>query len=83
MRFRSKWEEIDQEHIEILRLLADDLTNKASELGPLQMLEHLEETLSNVLLISDRQPLVSGKDPRKELDDLYTCQIENFKLPRS
>ena len=44
---------------------------EAEELGPLRLLEHLEDTLSNVILISERTHLAPGVDPRTELDRLY------------
>jgi hypothetical protein len=76
MRFRSDWKRIYEEDVEILHLLAEDLTAKIQELGALQMLEHLEDTLSNAILISERHELPPGADAKRELETLYASLVD-------
>ena len=51
-RLRRDWEHIaEPEDAEVLSLLEDDLSAKASEMGPGELLRYLENTLSKVLRI--------------------------------
>jgi hypothetical protein len=70
MRIRSGWDTLPEEQGEILDSLADDLRNKVDRLGALQVIEWLEDRLSNTILISERHELASA-DPESELDKLF------------
>src|SRR4051794_18122980 len=59
MRFRRDWDEIaDSENVEVLELLAADIAQKAGELGASEFLSWMEEHLSNVVQISDRETVL-------------------------
>jgi phage repressor protein C with HTH and peptisase S24 domain len=61
VRLRRDWEELaEPEDVEVLELIEADLAAKVAEMGPAQVLEQLEETLSNVLRISGRETVVLG-----------------------
>ncbi len=56
VRFRRDWDEIaDGEDVEILEALAEDITAKAGEMGAAELLDWMEEHLSNTVQISDRE----------------------------
>jgi hypothetical protein len=76
-RFRTDWSEIDEENIEVLQQLADDLRDKSAEMGPLKLLAHLEDTLSNIILISERQDFPADSDPEVEIDRLFARHVES------
>jgi hypothetical protein len=48
---------IEPDDLDIFECLAQDLRNKADELGAGPLFEYLENTLSHTLLISDRIPI--------------------------
>jgi hypothetical protein len=70
VRIRPGWESLPEEQGEILNSLADDLKSKVNQLGALQVIEWLEDRLSNAIQISERHELASA-DPESELDKLY------------
>jgi len=60
-RLRRDWDEIaEPEDAELLELVEHDLEAKVAEMGAALLLEHLEETLSNVLRIGDRETVLLG-----------------------
>ena len=62
IRFRRDWDEIaDEEDAEVLEALAGDIENKAQNMGASQLLDWMEEQLSNVIQISNRRQHVSPK----------------------
>ncbi|MEP6535550.1 MAG: S24 family peptidase [Bryobacteraceae bacterium] len=65
LRFRRDWDEIaDEEDAEVLQALAADLESKAQEMGASELLDWMEEHLSNVIRISGReQVLVDSFEP--------------------
>jgi len=72
LRLRRDWERIaSEEDAEVLELLEADLSAKAREMGPEAFLAHLEDTLSNVLRITGREPVLLG-DFDRTLNRLYT-----------
>ena len=74
-RFRDDLEDLaDPEDAEVLSLLAEDLSVRLRELGGRQVLEWLEDSLSNVLRIADRRP-VAVRDFRFALERLYRDQV--------
>ncbi|HEY6347525.1 MAG TPA: DUF3037 domain-containing protein [Bryobacteraceae bacterium] len=70
VRIRPGWKSLPEEQGEILNSLADDLKRKVDQLGALQVIQWLEDRLSNALQISERHELASA-DPESELDKLY------------
>jgi SOS-response transcriptional repressor LexA len=69
-RFRRDLAELDPENADILEELASDLAVKAQELGPAGLLDWLEDTASNYIAVTDREPLAAG-DPEKALPWFY------------
>jgi len=60
-RLRRDWEQIaEPEDAELLELLDRDLEARVAEMGAGSLLEHLEDTLSNVLRISGRETVLLG-----------------------
>jgi len=76
LRLRQDWERIaGQEEAEVLSRIEEDLARRAGERGGAALLEELEDTLSNVLRISDRRAVVIA-DPERALDRLYQEHVE-------
>lgn len=74
-RFRDDLEDLaDPEDAEVLSLLSEDLSVRLREMGGRQVLEWLEDSLSNVLRIADRRP-VAVRDFRFALERLYRDQV--------
>ena len=63
LRLRRDWEVIAPSEAEVLSALESDLAMKAQELGAARVLDHLQDTLSNTLTISEpREVLVEDFD---------------------
>ena len=75
LKFRGDWASFSEDDSEVLSLLADDIAAKATEMGPLAVVEWFESTLSNAIVISERSPLSPGVDPRAELERLYNTFV--------
>ncbi|MCL6545075.1 MAG: S24 family peptidase [Bryobacteraceae bacterium] len=76
VRLRQDWEQVDgREDAEVLSRIEEDLARRAAEGGGAALLEQLEDTLSNVLRISDRRAVVIA-DPDRALDRLYQEHVE-------
>ncbi|MGA2329929.1 MAG: S24 family peptidase [Bryobacteraceae bacterium] len=74
-RFREDLEDLaDPEDAEVLLLLSGDLTARTRELGGRQVLEWLEDHLSNVLRIADRRP-TAVRDFHFALERLYRDRV--------
>jgi SOS-response transcriptional repressor LexA len=74
-RFRDDLEDLaGPEDAEVLSLLSEDLSVRLREMGGRQVLEWLEDSLSNVLRIADRRP-VAVRDFRFALERLYRDQV--------
>jgi phage repressor protein C with HTH and peptisase S24 domain len=59
VRLRRDWAQIaSEEDAEVLEALADDLADKAVELGADGLLRYLENALSNVLRVTDRREVM-------------------------
>ena len=62
VRLRRDWDQFaDEEDVGVLELLQQDLEMKIRELGAADFLAFLEETLSNVLRVPDRETVPLGK----------------------
>jgi SOS-response transcriptional repressor LexA len=58
VRLRRDWEDIAPDEVEVLEALQDDLQTKSAEMGGARLLEHLGQTLSNVLRISEPREVI-------------------------
>jgi SOS-response transcriptional repressor LexA len=58
LRLRRDWAAIAPQEAEVLTELQDDLESKAAEMGAARLLAYLEETLSNVLRISEPRDVI-------------------------
>src|SRR5271154_7048790 len=70
VRLRRDWEEFAPDEAEVLAAIEFDLRAKAQELGAKELLQYLEDTLSNVLLLTDRRE-VPVDDFERALGRLY------------
>jgi SOS-response transcriptional repressor LexA len=76
LKLRGDWAEVaDPEDAEVLSQVAADLAERAKETGGTGLLGYLEETLSNVLRISQRETIAVGNLP-KALERLYARHVE-------
>jgi SOS-response transcriptional repressor LexA len=97
IRLRRDWRRIaPEEETEVLEALEDGLRTLAADLGAARVLDHLEDTLSNTLRVSDRRETIVGvgggadsdRDFERALDRLYrqhvpaTVQAYVTHLPR-
>jgi SOS-response transcriptional repressor LexA len=79
LRFRRDLDSLGIEDLEVLNSLADDLAQKAHELGAEKLFEYLEDTLSGAIRITDREEvLVSDFD--RALDRLYLKNVQSNVL---
>jgi SOS-response transcriptional repressor LexA len=80
VRLRRDWEEFAPEEAEVLAAMEYDLTAKAQELGAKELLRYLEDTLSNVLLVTDRRAVLVD-DFERALARLYRENIQSTVRP--
>lgn len=81
VKFRRDWDEIaDPEDAEVLQALAYDLAAQAREHGAEAVLDRLEDTASNALRVSDREP-VEVDDFHRTLGRLYSRHVQPIVLP--
>lgn len=66
----------DHEEAEIVSLSVGALAQRAKEDNPLAIIEQLEDTLSNALLISERKPILVPFTPRL-LDEIFESVARN------
>jgi len=75
-KIRTRWEEIeDPEEAEWLKALDQDFHTKIEEMGGDAFLRHIEDSLSNVLRLSERMT-VSVDNFEQTLDRLYEEYVE-------
>jgi hypothetical protein len=75
-RFREDWCNIaDPDDAEVLGCLAEDFAQKVQETGPETFLAFLEDTLSNCLLLTDRNA-IPIEEPQKTIDTLFETLVE-------
>jgi len=81
LRFRRDLELLvdDEEDREVLEALADDLAQKARDLGAKQLFEYLESNLSNAIRVTDREDVLV-EDFRRALDRLYLQNVQSNVL---
>lgn len=79
-KLRRDWKSIaDPENVEILELLDHDFETKISELGGAAFLQGLEESLSNFILITDREE-VSVSDFQAALNRLFEEHVQRTEV---
>jgi len=75
VRLRRDWERLaSEEDAEVLAELEDDLLLQARDQGGRSVLDRLEQETSNVLRVTDREPL-SVRDFDQTLNDLYRRHV--------
>ena len=80
LKLRQDWEDLGEpEDVEVLSLLQEDFAQKHAEMGGEVLLRFLEDTLSNVLRISDRQPVMVGNYTRA-LERLYEKHVQPARV---
>lgn len=76
VRARRNWEEIaSEEDAEVLSRIEEDLAERAARMPGEELLRELEDSLSNVLRISERRSLAVA-DPGRALNRLYEEHVE-------
>jgi hypothetical protein len=81
LRFRvlEDWSEYDEDDVEVLENLGAHLSQMSAEMGGRALLEYLEETLSNTLVLSERRSTwISDLDQAAE--QLFTQHVQSQKL---
>ena len=81
IRLRRDWDAIAPQEAEVLELIEPDLSAKAAELGAARLLTHLEDTLSNVLRISDRREVMVEDDLERASGRLYRQHVHPTVRP--
>src|SRR5580698_8583086 len=76
VRLRRDWEELAPEEAEVLAAVEYDLAAKAQELGAKELLRYLEDTLSNVLMVTDRREVLID-DFERTLARLYRQNVQS------
>ena len=81
-RLRRDWSEVaDEENAEVLELLADDLRDKAREMGGESLVRYFEDSQSNILKISDRETVEIHGSADLTIRDLYHSHVRPKVLP--
>jgi hypothetical protein len=76
VRCRHDWDRIaDPEDAEVLSALSEDLVRVARDLGAANVLEYLENTLSNSIEISARQR-IETTNLEDAIEDLYIQHVD-------
>jgi SOS-response transcriptional repressor LexA len=82
IRLRRDWSEVaEEEHAEVLELLADDLRIKASEMGAEALLRYFEDSGSGVLKTSAREAVAIHGSADLTIADLYHRHVRPKVLP--
>lgn len=80
VRLRRDWDQFAPEEAEVLEAIEYDLTAKAQELGAKELLTYLEDTLSNVLRVTDRREILVD-DFERALARLYRETVHSTVRP--
>jgi SOS-response transcriptional repressor LexA len=80
VRLRRDWEEIAPEEAEVLDALQYDLESKAAEMGAARLLGWLEDSLSNVVRISEPRDVIV-EDFERALGRLYRQHVQTHTRP--
>ena len=83
VRLRQDWDQIaDPDEAEVLEHAERELRQRGTELGGERLLSELEDTLSQILRISDRESIAVGDFP-KALERLYLRHVEGESPSRA
>lgn len=74
IRMRRDWERFAPEEADFLSEIETDLAGKAAELGAARLLSSIEDSLSNLLRVSSREP-VEVEDFERSLARLYRQHV--------
>jgi SOS-response transcriptional repressor LexA len=80
VRLRRDWEDFAPEEAEVLAAMEYDLAAKAQELGAKELLRYLEDTLSNVLSLTERREVLVD-DFERALARLYRQHVQSTVRP--
>ncbi len=80
IRMRRDWDLIASDEAEVLAEIGADLAAKSVGMGADRLLEHLEDTLSNALRVTDRRDVTVEDFPRA-LGRLYREHVQSNVLP--
>jgi SOS-response transcriptional repressor LexA len=75
MRDAACFEELDEREADILAALPGDLDRKAGEMGGLQLLDSLEDSLSGFFRIGDRES-IAYSDPLSTVERLFDEHVQ-------
>jgi SOS-response transcriptional repressor LexA len=80
LQLRQDWDKLgDPDDVEVLSLLEEDFHQKHAEMGGEVLLRFLEDTLSNVVRVTQRQSVMVGSFPRT-LDRLYERHVQASRV---
>lgn len=81
VRLRRDWEKlVEEDDREVWEVLQDDLNARLAEMGAEGLLTHLEDSLSGVLRISEREPVAVDEFDRT-LNRLYRQNVQSNVIP--
>ncbi len=80
VRLRRDWDNFAAEESDVLAAMEYDLSSKAQEMGAKQLLQYLEDTLSNALLLTDRREILV-EDFERSLARLYREHVPTTVRP--
>src|SRR5205823_5669783 len=85
LRLRRDWEKLASdlatpEDVELLSELSGDLAGKVNEMGSEAFFRHLEDSLSNLIRITDRED-VPVEDFDRALNRLYRQHVQSNVVP--
>ena len=76
LRKAESFDDLEEQEIDILDLLADDLRQRARETDSKKLLDSLEDSLSNFLRISDRTAIVYAGTAQAATDRLFDQHVD-------
>lgn len=80
VRLRRDWVDLAPEEAEVLAAVEYDLVSKSKEMGATQLLQYLEDTLSNTLTVSDYHE-IPVEDFERALSRLYREHVQSTIRP--
>jgi SOS-response transcriptional repressor LexA len=81
LRLRRHWEDLaDAEDVDYLAALEEDFRNKIGEMGARAFLESLEDSLSHVLQVSERERVAAVDSFSRQADELFERHVEKLKV---
>ena len=81
LRLRRDWDRLaEEDDAEVLEMLGHDLESKVADFGAARFLSWIEETLSNTVRVSEREPVAVGSFSAT-LDRLYRQHVPSTVQP--